>query len=232
MDPTLLFISPFSSVSNAHKEWLSEENGTQFVDELLRQDQKTAFEIYEVGSNLQQLAERLLLTEKQTIYIAPMVDRFPEGKVNVWGEAIEYPINFGNVVELIGVEAPYDVVFNARGIPIQLYFQPLVSQSPLPLNVFVHVITTEQFIVAQRDLLGILPSSWSEEMMFVQDNFVPFNTPVWPALYTVVLGVYNWQTNERLPILDANGEVIGDRIVLNSVYPSDDPTRSDLPPES
>ncbi|MBC8172228.1 MAG: hypothetical protein H7X77_11165, partial [Anaerolineae bacterium] len=139
------------------------------------------------------------------------------GAVDEWAEAIAYPVNFGDVVQLVGVDlAQRDIASEQDGVNIQLYLQPLVTQSDLPLQVFVHMARRDGTIHAQRDLMGVPPSQWTTNLTIIQDNFViAGNTP--PGRYIITLGVYNYLTGERLPVRNAVGQWLGDRVVIDRV---------------
>jgi 4-amino-4-deoxy-L-arabinose transferase-like glycosyltransferase len=213
--PALLFVSPFSSITPPHAEWLAPENGTTRLDPLYRQGGMIAFDVYRlnVGEILQ---ERLLLAQTQPVYLYHDAV-FPRGNVANWAEPIEYPVNFGNIVQLVGVELPRKEIASERdGVNIQLYFQPLIERTDLPLNVFVHMARLDGTVHAQRDFLGIPPAEWTTDLTFIQDNFVIAGaTP--PGRYIITMGIYNYQTGKRLPIVSRDGEGLADRLVVDRV---------------
>lgn len=178
--PRLLYVSPFSPLSAAHQPWLSPERGTRQIGTLRRQDGDIAYTLYRLGADLDALRAHLPPDDLQ--------------------------VRFGEAVALRGVDLTQGQTLSPRsGINLQLYLEPLVSRRDWPLNIFVHLRDAEGRIVAQRDLLGVPPRYWEAGTLIVQDHFVPFWewSPVPPGTYTLVMGVYNWRTGERLPLLDA-----------------------------
>ena len=206
-DPTLLFVSPLSPISEKHAKWLTEDFGTSHVDTLLRQDGEIAFEVYRVSDTNPKLTQTL----------SSISDRQPTITVDGQQQAIDYPVNFGDMLLFRGLELPQDTVGENEGVNNQLYFQPLVQSSGVTLNIFLHLINDKGEVVAQRDLLGVAPSSWHLNTIIIQDNFIPFWEHVPAGKYTLTLGVYDWQTGYRFPVLDSSGQTIADQIFLGKI---------------
>lgn len=204
-EPRLLFISPLSPVSEKHQKWLTPDYGTSHVDTLYRQDGKIAYEVYRVSDTADTLSETLVALNMREIFIND--------------ESIPFPVNFGGQILLQGLEIPRETVYNENdGVNNQLYLEPLIEPSGATLSIFMHLIREEgQQPVAQRDLLGITPAYWYPNIVFIQDNFVPFWNPIEPDTYQLVMGVYDIQTGVRLPVLDADGAILGDHIKLGNI---------------
>lgn len=214
--PTLLFVSPFSPISEAHTDWLTPINGTAYMGKVPSQDGDTAFDIYRLNDARSAVSERLSAVSQYTVYLGP-ADGFPSADVQDWGQPLSLPVNFGNVIELVGVEVPRMAIFNEYdGVNLQLYFHPLVRRTSLPVNVFAHLLRLDGTIAAQRDLMGVSPADWNPETVFIQDNFIVAG-PQPAGSYILVMGLYNWMTGERLPVLDEEGDPLGGRLVLAAV---------------
>lgn len=213
-EPTLLFVSPLSTISEAHADWLTEANGTAYIGQITRDDGTVAFDVYRLSDSGAVLDARIESVAEWAVYPAENIDAATP--IAEWGEPLSYPVNFGNTITLLGIEVPRLEVYNANdGVNLQLYMQPLTDNETRPLNVFVHLVRALDIPpVAQRDLMGVPPPSWDRRIIFMQDNFVPFWNPVDEGIYLLVMGIYNVETNERLPILDHDGNPISDRIVL------------------
>jgi hypothetical protein len=215
-EPALLFVSPLSPISPAHAEWLTPEMGTTRLDPLLRRDGGVAFDVYRVSAEGAALAERLDAASKRPIY-APGEGVAPPDP-DAGADPITLPATFGDVVRLAAFEVPRERVTGVNdGVNLQLYLQPLASAVDQPLNVFVHLLAADGRIVAQRDLMGVAPTMWQVGTTIVQDNFVPFWEPVQPGRYVLSMGVYNWRTGARLPVVAADGTALGDHILLGAV---------------
>lgn len=207
-EPTLLFVSPLSPISEKHTKWLTEAYGTTQVDQILRQDGAVAFDVYRLSATNILLTETLNTIAQRDVYI----------DVNDEQSIIGYPVNFGNLLLFRGLEIPRETVYGENdGVNNQLYFEPLLKSSGATLNVFLHLINDKHEVVAQRDLLGVSPAYWHPNIIIMQDNFVPFWERVPAGDYTLTLGVYDWQTGDRIPVLDTMGQPISDQIYLGTI---------------
>lgn len=211
----MLYISPWSQITPPHADWLTAANRTQMLTPLHRQDNAVAFDRYYLQSPSEVLQDRLSEVQPP-LYIYDM-HPYPRGAVETWGEPISYPINFDDVVELVGAELPRtQIAPEFDGVNLQLYLHPLVDNIDLPLNVYVHMTQRNGSVHAQRDLMGVPTTGWTPGLLFVQDNFV-IAGPTEPGYYIITMGIYNFQTGEKLPVLDASGAIIADQIILGRV---------------
>lgn len=220
-EPRFLFVSPLMDppISEPHQAWLTEERGTEYVGQLTRQDGEVAFDIYRVGVDSDAVSRRFDIIQRLAPYIGPD-GPLPSVDVASWGSLVKYPIQFGDLIQLIGYERTDDPVYTRNsGVQLQLYFRILAERQNLPLNVFVHLMTPDQEVVAQRDLLGVPATQWYPNVLFVQDNFVPIWdwSPIPAGEYLLVLGVYNIETGIRVPIVDGDGQMMADRLFLGNV---------------
>lgn len=218
--PTLLYVSPLSPISPAHQIWLSEEYGTNYLGPLYRQDDQIAFDIYQLGNPSTLRDERLQATSQFPIYLPPPPP-FPSDQLLDWAQPATFPINFGDLIQLVGVEMPSYQIPNQdngvdNGLQLQLYLQPLQSQVAEPLSLFVQFIAWDGSPFAGRDFIGVPPLHWQADMIFVQDHYVG-NFNLEPRPYFVSLGLYNTLTGQRYPILDDQGNILGDNILLGQL---------------
>lgn len=214
-DQATLLISPLSGITPPHADWLTEAQGTTILPPLYRKDGKIAYEVYHLNL-AEALQTRLAQVQTKPVYLYAESE-FPRGAVEDWAEALTYPVNFGDTVQLVGVDlAQRDIASSGDGVNIQLYLQPLVDHSNLPLQVFVHMARRDGRVHAQRDLMGMPPAQWTTELKIIQDNFVIAGNTA-PGRYIITMGVYNYITGERLPVLNEAGQRIGDRVVIDRV---------------
>lgn len=213
--PALLLISALSPITEPHQDWLSEANGTRYEGEILRQDGQVAYQIYRLNATRNIVAERL--AQYQTpVYLAParadIASDYAEREMR-----LNYPINFGNQLALIALDLPRATFFTTQdGINMQLYLRPLVSQTGQALQVFAHLSKPDGTLVAQRDLMGVAPAQWQTDQFFIQDNFIVAG-PQDQGDYIVTMGVYDLNSQARLPILAEDGTPLGDRLILGRV---------------
>jgi 4-amino-4-deoxy-L-arabinose transferase-like glycosyltransferase len=207
-EPTLLFVSTLSPISEKHANWLTADYGTTLIDQILRQDGIVAFDVYQLNDTSTTLTQTLSNIEERQVYIT----------VDNQQLDLEYPVNFGNLLLLRGLEIPRETVYGENdGVNNQLYFQPLVQSSGATLNVFLHLVNNKGEVVAQRDLLGVSPAYWHPNSIFMQDNFVPFWERVPRGNYNLIMGVYDWRIGVRIPILDETGKSISDQVFLANI---------------
>jgi hypothetical protein len=88
-------------------------------------------------------------------------------------------------------------------------------------TVFVHLLDDDNRIVAQMDsepLSGADPTAGWQLGEIVRDNYGLLITPdTPPGEYLLEVGMYYLPTPERLPVLDASGNVEDDRVVLGGI---------------
>ncbi|MFN8459373.1 MAG: DUF2079 domain-containing protein [Anaerolineae bacterium] len=115
--------------------------------------------------------------------------------------------NFDSKMELRG----YDVTQNGHELAVTLYWQALASMN-LDYTVFVHLLGPDGQTVAQHDGQPAwevpLPTSTWQPGEILQDKHIlalPLNLS--PGQYRLQVGVYYWQTLERLPVIEQNAPV-------------------------
>lgn len=194
-DAHQLFISPFTTVSQAHQHWLDQATPHPPIFD---QAGNIAFRVYQ--SDAMAIQAKLAHVGMTTAGIAP--------DYTSPTTAISYPIRFDDMLELLAVEFPrLPVNAQGDGLELWLYLRPLVSYSDQRANIFVHVVDEQGEIVRQRDMLGVPPSQWNTNTLIIQDHFIWFDAL--PAgRYRVMLGVYDWQTLARYSLADAQDDFI------------------------
>ncbi len=106
-------------------------------------------------------------------------------------------------------------------IRLTLYWQALHIMG-YDYTVFLHLVNAEGVTVAQRDAQpesnGPRPTStWAAGETVLDEHRldIPPDTP--PGVYRLEMGLYYWETLERLPVRDAEGQIVGDKVVLGEV---------------
>jgi hypothetical protein len=213
---SLLFISPDSPLTPPHADWLDAASGSERLAPLLRQDGALAYDVYRLDGAVASLAQRLDAVSTQLFYVHDGI-AFPSSDVAEWGQAVAYPADFDGIVALAGIElSTREIATQRDGVNLQLYFRPLRDDIDLPLNVFVHMLRLDGTVHAQRDLLAVPSVQWQPGMTFIQDNFViAGDTP--PGDYLIAMGLYNFVTGQRLPVLAPDGTALTDWIILGKV---------------
>jgi uncharacterized membrane protein len=137
-------------------------------------------------------------------------------------QGIQYPMEarLGEHVALIGYGLSAESVLPGSKLTLTLYWQALgpMSQS---YKVFTHLVGPDGEIGGQRDSLpgeGSLPTSGWIEGEYLVDSYPILVKPEAPGgEYLIEIGMYEESTGARLPAFDAQGQAIGDKIVLGRV---------------
>lgn len=214
-DPYLLFVSPLAPISPAHAVWLED---AESLAPLYQQNGRIAFEVYRL--NPAALEAKLADVAQSPVYLAP-TPPFPSDQLADWGVRYDYPVNFGGILQLIGVEMPRTALpFEDNrvdnGLNLQLYFEPLIEGYGESVSVFVHLISWAGDLATSRDFLGVPAYSWQLGTIFIQDNYIG-NYSLEPRPYFVAVGLYNTLTGQRYPILDADGTPLSDQVILGQL---------------
>jgi hypothetical protein len=128
--------------------------------------------------------------------------------------------NLGNQVQLLGHDGVPRSTKAGQSIRLTLYWQALTEMAD-DYSVFVHLVDSGSGVVAQHDgqpLLGFYPTSFWDTGGIVRDEVdVAVGTSVPAGKYELVAGMYLLGTGERLPVLDENGQTVGDTVSLGEV---------------
>ena len=114
----------------------------------------------------------------------------------------------------------YDAKREGSNLAVTLYWQALTAM-PLDYTIFVHLVGPDGQTVAQHDGQPAwevpLPTTTWQPGEILQDKHLLALPPDLPAgEYHLEIGVYFWQTLERLPIVE-NGAPVKDFVELGSV---------------
>jgi hypothetical protein len=134
-------------------------------------------------------------------------------------------VQFWNVIQLKGVEAPTTPLRPGKALPFTLHWQ---ATAPLTvdLTTFAHLLDDQGQVVAQldwspQDVLGYLPTSaWQPQHPVVDRQTLQLPEELAPGQYRLVVGWYYGPTGERLPITGSdslNGQMEGDVVQVGSV---------------
>lgn len=215
-DGEKLAISPLMPLTPPHQPFIAPEYGVQQVGEIFNQDGSLAFTVYDV--HLNDVAEqRIEAAGLHNAYLWPE-SSYPDGDMDEWAQALGYPINFGNLLLMNGVElSDRRVKTEFDGVNLQVFMQPQVNNLIERYSLFVHVYRQSSGrLHAQRDMLGVPALQWRAGSQIIQDSFVVMG-PSEAGDYIVAAGVYDIATGVRLPVLSADGEVLGDRVIIGRV---------------
>jgi hypothetical protein len=103
-----------------------------------------------------------------------------------------------------------------------LYWQADTVQE-VDYTVFVHVVNASGEIVAQKDNMprdDLSPTTqWEPGELIVDLRVVPIPLDMRAGEYQVMVGMYNWQTGQRIPVHTPSGqEIASDAILLEQPF--------------
>jgi mannosyltransferase len=138
------------------------------------------------------------------------------------GSSMQHTVaaSLGNEALLVGYSLSAGEIKAGETLMLTLYWQALAEMEKR-YTVFVHLLDADNRIVAQMDsepLGGTHPTTEWQFGEIVRDNYgllIAPHTP--PGEYLLEVGMYYLPTLERLPVLDASGNVKDDRVVLGTI---------------
>lgn len=134
--------------------------------------------------------------------------------------SVELHAMLGDQIELLGYDLPTSFWRSGDILPVALFWQ---GQGPMDkdYNVFVHLLDGSGQLVAQTDsgpVGGSRPTSgWQEGELIVDRHGLLLPETLPPGEYQLTVGLYLPATDERLPVADAAGQPMGDRVLLSQV---------------
>jgi len=169
--------------------------------------------LYLKGANSGQ-PERFNLADLESHFdMATTPDRFGAGEKPA--QAVE--AGFGNVAKLLGFSLSNQQVAVSEALSVYLYWQSTL-ETDVAYRAFVHLGENPVWGQHDDDPACRLPTTlWRTGQTAIgQFRIMPSpETP--PGDYPLVVGLYHPTSGERLPIIDADGQSIGDSLVLATV---------------
>jgi hypothetical protein len=145
--------------------------------------------------------------------------RYTSPPSEAWAAQNQVRKRFGKQIELIGYDLPRGQVPSGQQVPLTLYWY---APAPPALNyqTFVHISRPTHVIWGQEDHLnpGGLPTKRWVPTHYVWDSYkidILPGTP--PGRYALSVGLYSLSEGWRLPVVDGEGNVIGDHALLGSI---------------
>ncbi|HJX37979.1 MAG TPA: glycosyltransferase family 39 protein [Anaerolineae bacterium] len=145
------------------------------------------------------------------------------GRLSQALDGMRYPLwrNFGNEVALLGYAFAPDTAQPGDTLELTAWWYPM-QEMERDYTAFVHVLDLDGSVRAQQDKLlrrgRRTTSHWKpEEVVTVKyEMLLPADAP--PGLYTINVGVYYWETAERLSARDESGQRLsGDMVRLHQI---------------
>jgi hypothetical protein len=133
---------------------------------------------------------------------------------------LEEAHNLGNVVELVALRLDRTMVHTGEMLPLTLYWRALAPVDA-SYTVFVQALDEAGVKAGQIDRLpcnGDCPTTtWQSDELTGEQYDLPIRIGAPPGRYRLIAGMYDLATDQRLPVLDAQGSVASDHVLLDTV---------------
>ncbi len=136
---------------------------------------------------------------------------------------IQHPqqINLGGLVEFLGYDLEGAGFSAGEAIPLTLYWRALEPMDT-SYTVFTHLIDEDNRIWGQQDnppKEGQHPTTlWIKDEVVTDKYSIVIDPNAPSGQYAIELGLYIAKSGARLPVLDEEGEIVDDRILLRKVW--------------
>jgi hypothetical protein len=149
-------------------------------------------------------------------------ERMAEGTAHFTPPTVQCPLeaNLGDQVMFRGYDLDTTSVRPDDTLHLTLYWQAMAEMDE-SYTVFTHLINKENRIWGQRDNMpkgGTLPTiCWVKGEIVVDEYHIPIQPETSPGRYIIEIGMYQAETGQRLPIINQEGQVMDDRVLLEEI---------------
>jgi len=151
---------------------------------------------------------------------------YSENNILLFRKLPELPIqhateaNFSGQIKLLGYTLKAEEIQPGDSVQLTLYWQGL-SNMETSYTVFTHLIDENERIMRQKDNLpvsGLYPTTeWTPGEKIVDRYEITTGPEISPGEYSIEIGLYELDSGERLPVLDAMGLPQDSRAILGKV---------------
>jgi mannosyltransferase len=134
-------------------------------------------------------------------------------------ESMAHPLwhSLGDRVALLGYDLGPGALLPGETLRLTTWWRALGNMNE-DYTVFVHLLDSDGGILAQEDKLlqrESRPTSvWGAREIVMQRHELALPADTRPGEYTISVGLYCWQTGERLPVWDAQGERLHEDVIV------------------
>jgi hypothetical protein len=161
------------------------------------------------------------------LYLYPSMERLGDARLGFVGvkttiestpRIMPHPlqVRFGDVIQLWG----YELRKEGQSILLTLEWQAL-REMPINYTTFVHLVDSTGAIVSQADSQprgGSYPTSiWDKGEVVIDAYRLPIEMDTPAGEYSLIMGLYQLETMQRLPAFDEHGSPLGDAILLTKI---------------
>jgi uncharacterized membrane protein len=136
---------------------------------------------------------------------------------------IQHPLqaNLGGVVQMVGYATSADRINAGDELKLTLHWQAL-EEMKTSYTVFTHLVDESGEIWGQKDNLPVdgtyLTTEWRVGEIVIDRYEIEVDPTTMPGEYTLEVGMYEWTLGERLPVLNEEGQVEDNRLLLGTVW--------------
>jgi uncharacterized membrane protein len=132
-----------------------------------------------------------------------------------------YETNFSGQVKLLGYTLKAEEIKPGDSVQLALHWQGL-SNMNTSYTVFTHLVDENERTVGQKDtppVSGLYPTTeWTPGEEIVDRYEIATSPEIPPGDYSIEIGLYELDSGERLPVLDAMGSPQDSRVILGKVW--------------
>lgn len=184
-----------------------------YTENLRADDLIPRFNVYRFDGD-SALSAFLPLVRDNPVYWYPS-DTFPADVPSMVYESLAAPIDFGDIVELVGYELCAPTIKVGGRVDLLTVWH---IRAPLTLEAvtFAHLLDGDSHVIGQVDRLDVPSWYWYPGDVFVQLHRFQVDASASPGLYHLEVGFYTRENQARLPVL-VDGIAIDDRVLLQPV---------------
>ncbi len=124
---------------------------------------------------------------------------------------------FGPAIELVGYDMTRHKLDTGDELRLALYWQ---ADAKLEQNytIFIHILDDSGNLIAQRDSMpqdgNFATTHWTAGPLVHDIHLIPLPPDIPAGEYRVAIGLYVWQTEERLPAYGSDGAELPDEMIV------------------
>jgi hypothetical protein len=122
----------------------------------------------------------------------------------------------GGQLKFLGYDAPLQAAYPGQSVPVTLYWDAIQPFNQ-DYSIFLHLVDAHDLLTAQRDAfpgMGTLSTQWlkSGQRWAERRVLVLPETAFSPNQTAFEVGLYDYNTGERLAVVEAGGQITGDNV--------------------
>ncbi|MFO7916843.1 MAG: phospholipid carrier-dependent glycosyltransferase [Anaerolineae bacterium] len=135
-------------------------------------------------------------------------------------------VRLGKKIHLIGYDLPQRTITDEKPLTVRLYWrtEALLDTS---YTVFVHLLGPDGARYGQKDSTpqnGARPTDiWLTDEIIADEYRIDVAEDAPPGAYALAVGMYNWETGERLPAREGQEHLDENRILIEGLYKEETP---------